>query len=60
MPDITMCVGEAGDVVCPRRSRCYRYTATPTKDRQSYFMGLPIARDARVEDCERFWNNEES
>lgn len=60
MPDIAMCVGEAGDVVCQRRSWCYRYTATPTKDRQSYFMGLPIARGTRVEDCERFWNNEES
>jgi hypothetical protein len=34
------------------RSRCYRYTATPTRLLQSYFMKPPIKSDGT---CEYFW-----
>ncbi len=37
MPDITMCK----DNDCPIREKCYRYTAPPSKYRQSYFMESP-------------------
>ena len=40
MPDIAMCRG-AG---CPRRDRCYRYTARPER-MQSYFAVPPIKPD---------------
>lgn len=37
MPDITMCPGDK----CPRKSDCYRATATPS-ERQSYFAWAPF------------------
>jgi hypothetical protein len=37
MPDITMCNGKR----CEMREICYRYTATPSKHRQSYFIDSP-------------------
>jgi len=39
MPDITMCTG--GE--CPIRERCYRFKATPSEYRQSYFAVVPYA-----------------
>ena len=39
MPDITMCEGTD----CPLRDNCYRYTATPTPERQSYFVAVPYS-----------------
>ena len=52
MPDITMCRGEVmgGARVCPRRNRCYRFTAPPSR-RQSYFSVLPAKAD---DTCEYF------
>jgi hypothetical protein len=38
MPDITMCEG----VDCPLKNDCYRFTASPSEFRQSYFMGIPF------------------
>ena len=46
MPDITMCTGEG----CKKRERCYRFTATPTPGRQSYFLTPPVDKDTG--DCE--------
>ena len=37
MPDITMCKG--GN--CPAKEQCYRYRATPSTYRQSYFAEPP-------------------
>ena len=37
MPDITMCKGE----LCKARKHCYRFTATPSEYRQSWFMNPP-------------------
>ena len=53
MPDITMCPGSVGVIVCPRRSTCYRYTAIPS-EYQSYFMGLPMNSDKT---CGYFWDD---
>lgn len=42
MPDITMCLGTPGGrfkPLCPIRYQCYRYTAIPTPQWQSYFDG---------------------
>ncbi len=44
MPDITMCSGAN----CPLKDECYRYTAEPSKFRQSYFMNPPI-KDGKCE-----------
>jgi len=44
MPDITMCSGAN----CPLKDECYRYTAEPSKFKQSYFMNPPI-KDGKCE-----------
>ena len=51
MPDITMCDG--GD--CPLKQNCYRYLATPSEFRQSYFVNLPY--DKQEDTCQHFWDN---
>jgi len=48
MPDITMCSGKN----CEMREICYRYTAEPSKFRQSYFLDTP--NDGL--ECEYFWD----
>lgn len=47
MPDITMCPGED----CPLKESCYRYTATPSEFRQSYFVNTPY-KDG---ECDHYW-----
>jgi len=37
MADITMCMGSG----CRARNHCYRFTATPDKYRQSWFVQVP-------------------
>ena len=49
MPDITMCEGQG----CELRSTCYRYTAEPSKYRQSYFIKPPI-KDG---ECDEYWED---
>ena len=40
MPDISMCIGyevvEGHEELCPKRNKCYRYTAVPTPHWQAY------------------------
>ena len=43
MADITMCEGEG----CPLRDNCYRFTAKPNPDRQSYFVETPVSQDGK-------------
>jgi hypothetical protein len=43
MPDITMC--DTQD--CPLKDTCYRFTATPSEYRQSYFLGDPRGEDKK-------------
>lgn len=56
VPDIAMCEGveDANGirVECPKRQGCYRFTATPTPMRQSYFMHLPILPSG---ECCSYW-----
>lgn len=54
MPDITMCHGSA----CPKhqRDRCHRFTATPTPERQAYFVDAMCLKNGY---CEHFWDNAE-
>jgi hypothetical protein len=47
MPDITMCSGN----YCPLAQTCYRYKATPSEYRQSYFTKPPI-KDGK---CDMYW-----
>jgi hypothetical protein len=50
MPDISMCKRES----CPIKKECYRYTAKPSPDRQSYLAWEP----GQV--CDNmFWSNED-
>lgn len=47
MPDILMCQNKD----CPKKEQCYRFTAEPSKYRQTY-AGFPGG-----EDCEHFLDN---
>ena len=49
MPDITMCNGKGCDLALT----CYRYTATPSKYMQSYFVESPIENN----ECEYYWQD---
>ncbi len=51
MPDIAMCKGTD----CPLKNECYRFLATPSEYRQSYFVTPPI----EDEKCIEFWNARE-
>ena len=48
MADITMCEGKG----CESKNTCYRFTAKPSKFRQSYFITTPI----KDKGCEYYWN----
>lgn len=50
MPDISMCPGTN----CPLKEQCYRYTATPNEQRQSYLAQAPVKAD---ETCDLFLTN---
>lgn len=50
MPDISMCPGDD----CPRKEDCYRYTATPSPYRQSYFA-KPVYDKKDKAKCTYFW-----
>jgi hypothetical protein len=57
MPDITMCKGEG----CTKKEQCYRHTAKPNKQYQSYFIESPIREvkqddDTSVLKCDYFWD----
>jgi len=49
MPDITMCKGDD----CIQKCNCYRYTAKPAPQRQSYFTEPPF----NIDGCESYWDN---
>ena len=49
--DITMCRGDK----CPRKDKCYRYTAKPSDMLQTYFVTPPYKLD--WSECDYFWNN---
>jgi hypothetical protein len=52
MPDITTCWGEN----CPIKETCYRFTATPSKWMQSYFVDAPIKEDNTCEYFMKIWD----
>lgn len=49
MPDIAMCHGED----CPSKQTCYRFLATPSEYRQSYFYPTPEVVDGK---CIEYWD----
>lgn len=53
MPDITMCINE----FCPKKEKCYRYTAPPDEFRQAYAEFPFLHTDRDVVECEYFINN---
>lgn len=57
MPDITMCRGYDPDTNkdCPMKDSCYRYVATPSEFRQSYFVESPFIEEPDGTSCEHFW-----
>ena len=63
MADITMCKGVQMignyDVVCPKRDKCYRHTATQNEHRQSWFIDIPllIYIDGTFAECKYFDSN---
>lgn len=52
MPDIAMCWGDN----CPIKVTCYRFTATPSKWRQSYFAETPIKEDNTCDHFMEIWD----
>ena len=52
MADITMCL----DSTCPKRKKCYRFTAKPNEYRQSYFSDSP--REDGAVGCKEYVSNE--
>jgi len=50
MADISKCRGEG----CPKKDRCYRYTAPSNMYRQSY-MSPPRKEDGS---CDEYWPND--
>lgn len=54
MPDITMCKGED----CPLKDSCYRYVATPSEYRQSFFIEVPFIEEPDGTSCEYYWKAE--
>ena len=53
MPDITMCKGQIGAIICPYKDKCYRYTAKADELYQSFFVGLPL-KDGK---CDYYWGD---
>lgn len=51
MPDITMCNGEG----CDLRTKCYRFTATPTPRWQPWFAKPPMTSPT---ECPHYWQVE--
>ena len=51
MPDITICKGDN----CPIKETCYRFTATPSKWGQSYFVEAPIKEDKTCDYFMEIW-----
>lgn len=54
MPDITMCKGDG----CILRDKCFRYTAKPNPERQSYFANVPFRMESGVTKCDHFWETD--
>lgn len=52
MPDITMCMGSE----CPLKEKCYRFTATPLPDYQSWFVSVNY--NPETSKCSFFMTNE--
>ena len=52
MPDIAKCEGTG----CPLKETCYRFTATPSEFRQSYFLNIPY--DEETKNCEYLWTRQ--
>ena len=64
MSDITMCRGKNNLGECRKENFCYRFTATPDKYAQSYFVTAPFKFTKNLEfpydtvtDCTYFWSN---
>lgn len=60
MADVTKCLGikafgTKGNVVCPHKDSCYRYTAEANEYWQSYFAVIPL--DIETNLCHYYWNN---
>ena len=58
MPDISKCEGRE----CPLKENCYRFTATPSEFRQSYFEDPPykvFEEDGNEVSCDYYWPLEE-
>lgn len=60
MPDISMCRAVNEDhETCPMKDNCYRYKATPSGYRQSYFMYAPFLIKHDEASCEYLWETNE-
>lgn len=51
MPDISMCQ----DKECPKRSKCYRFTAAHSPLWQAYYTQSP--RNQETNECDYFMDN---
>jgi hypothetical protein len=44
---------------CPMKGSCYRYAATPSEFRQSYFVEAPFIIEPDGTSCAYFWKDKE-
>lgn len=51
--DLIMCINE----FCPKKEKCYRYTAPPDEFNQPYEEFSFLHTDRDVVECEQFINN---
>jgi hypothetical protein len=57
MADISMCRGTK----CPKKKRCYRYTAPVNEYWQAYFTIIPYNKETKICDhfvCNKYYKNE--
>ena len=51
--DICKCKGQIGELNCPYKENCYRFTAKADVY-QSYFMDLPLKNNK----CDHYWGKD--
>lgn len=55
MPDISMCKGNNGKIMCPLREECYRFKAIPNEYAQTYFSVAPLKDDGICDYKMDYW-----
>lgn len=55
MADLTKCP----DKDCPKKEKCYRFTATADSTYQSFYVESPRKVKGKKSRCNEFWDNKD-